>query len=189
MNTVTAEMVEEIDDALDRLAEDDEVRALLLTGAGDRAFSTGFDASTASAASGIEAAELSRLGQRVFGRLEELPMPVVAAIDGYCLGGGMELAACADMRIASERARFGQPEHNLGLMPGWGGTQRLPRIVGEGRAKEIIFTARNDYEPGTMADYGFVNEVVEDRKVEPLQKFMSYCLMAGELPSRRHLSS
>ncbi len=179
MNTVTAEMVEEIDDALDRLAEDDEARALLLTGAGDRAFSTGFDASTASAASGIEAAELSRLGQRVFGRLEELPMPVVAAIDGYCLGGGMELAACADMRIASERARFGQPEHNLGLMPGWGGTQRLPRIVGEGRAKEIIFTARNDYEPGTMADYGFVNEVVENDGIEERAWELARDLAAG----------
>jgi enoyl-CoA hydratase / 3-hydroxyacyl-CoA dehydrogenase len=165
MNTITAEMLDEIDDALGRLAED-EVRALLLTGAGDRAFSTGFDASTAGAGSGIEAAELSRRGQRVFGRLEEVPMPVLAAIDGYCLGGGMELAACADVRLASERAQFGQPEHNLGLMPGWGGTQRLPRIVGEGRAKEIIFTARNDYGPETMYDYGFVNEVVDTDEFE-----------------------
>ncbi len=161
MNTITTDMIEEIDAALDRLVDDDEVRAVLVTGSGDRAFSAGFDASTASAGSGIEAAELSRLGQRVFGRLEEIPMPVLAAIDGYCLGGGMELATCADVRIASERSQFGQPEHNLGLIPGWGGTQRLARIVGEGRAKEIIFTARNDYEPETMADYGFVNEVVE----------------------------
>ncbi|WP_336344147.1 3-hydroxyacyl-CoA dehydrogenase/enoyl-CoA hydratase family protein [Halalkalicoccus ordinarius] len=161
MNTITTAMLEELEDALDRLTEGGEARAILLTGAGDRAFSTGFDASSASAEDGIEAAEVSRFGQHVFGRLEEVPMPVLAAIDGYCLGGGMELAACADLRIASERARFGQPEHNLGLMPGWGGTQRLPRIVGEGRAKEIIFTARNDYDPETMRDYGFVNEVVD----------------------------
>jgi enoyl-CoA hydratase/3-hydroxyacyl-CoA dehydrogenase len=133
---------------------------VLLTGAGDRAFSAGFDASTASIASGIDAAEMSRYGQQVFGRLEELPMPVLAAIDGYCLGGGMELATCADVRIASERSNFGQPEHNLGLLPGWGGTQRLRHIVGEGRAKEIIFTARNDYSSEEMADYGFVTEVV-----------------------------
>ncbi|WP_254862485.1 3-hydroxyacyl-CoA dehydrogenase/enoyl-CoA hydratase family protein [Halovivax gelatinilyticus] len=176
MNTITTDMIEEIDDAIDQFVDDESVRAVLLRGAGDRAFSAGFDASTAAAGSGIEAAELSRLGQRVFGRLEEIPMPVVAAIDGYALGGGMELATCADVRIASERSSFGQPEHNLGLIPGWGGTQRLSRIVGEGRAKEIIFTARNDYDAETMADYGFVNEVVEtdsfdERAVELAEQF------------------
>ncbi|WP_247728275.1 3-hydroxyacyl-CoA dehydrogenase/enoyl-CoA hydratase family protein [Halovivax limisalsi] len=179
MNTITTDMIEEIDVAIDRLVEDDAVRAILLTGDGDRAFSAGFDASTASAGSGIEAADLSRLGQRVFGRFEEIPMPVVAAIDGYCLGGGMELATCADMRIASERSQFGQPEHNLGLLPGWGGTQRLPRIVGEGRAKEIIFSARNDYEPETMADYGFVNEVVPTDEFEERARELARDLAAG----------
>ncbi|MDL5361248.1 3-hydroxyacyl-CoA dehydrogenase/enoyl-CoA hydratase family protein [Halalkalicoccus sp. NIPERK01] len=194
MNTITTGMIEEIDDALDRLVDDDDVRAVLLTGSGDRAFSAGFDASTAAAGSGLETAELARRGQHVFGRFEEVPMPVIAAIDGYCLGGGMELSACADMRLATERSRFGQPEHDLGLMPGWGGTQRLPRIVGEGRAKEIIFTARNDYDPETMADYGFVNEVVspdgfEDRAWElardlaagpPIaQRFTKRAMLAG----------
>ncbi|ADJ15163.1 3-hydroxyacyl-CoA dehydrogenase/enoyl-CoA hydratase family protein [Halalkalicoccus jeotgali] len=179
MNTITTDMIEEIDDALDRLVEDDEVRAILLTGAGDRAFSAGFDASTAAAGSGLETAELSRRGQHVFGRLEEVPKPVLAAIDGYCLGGGMELAACADMRIASERSQFGQPEHNLGLMPGWGGTQRLPRIVGEGRAKEIIFTADNDYDPETMSDYGFVNEVVSTEGFEDRAWELACDLAAG----------
>ncbi|MEM4782052.1 MAG: enoyl-CoA hydratase-related protein, partial [Halalkalicoccus sp.] len=179
MNTITTDMIEEIDDALDRLAGDESVRAILLTGAGDRAFSAGFDASTAAAGNGIETAELSRRGQRVFGRVEELPKPVLAAIDGYCLGGGMELAACADMRIATERSQFGQPEHNLGLLPGWGGTQRLPRIVGEGRAKEIVFTARNDYEPETMYDYGFVNEVVENDDLEERARELAGDLAAG----------
>ncbi len=179
MNTITTDMIEEIDDALDRLVEDDDVRSILLTGAGDRAFSAGFDASTAAAGSGIEAAELSRLGQRVFGRLESIPMPVLAAIDGYCLGGGMELATCADMRLASERSQFGQPEHNLGLLPGWGGTQRLPRIVGEGRAKEIIFTAKNDYEPETMYDYGFVNEVVPTDEFEEHARELARDFAAG----------
>ncbi|WP_122087922.1 3-hydroxyacyl-CoA dehydrogenase/enoyl-CoA hydratase family protein [Halalkalicoccus subterraneus] len=179
MNTITTDMIEEIDDALDKLTEDDAVRAILLTGAGDRAFSAGFDASTAAAGSGLEAAELSRRGQEVFGRLEEVPKPVLAAIDGYCLGGGMELAACADMRIASERSQFGQPEHNLGLMPGWGGTQRLPRIVGEGRAKEIIFTADNDYEPETMYDYGFVNEVVSTEEFDERARQIAGDLAGG----------
>jgi enoyl-CoA hydratase/3-hydroxyacyl-CoA dehydrogenase len=180
MNTITPEMLEELDDALDELQDDElDVRCVLLTGDGDRAFSAGFDASTASVASGIDAAEMSRYGQHVFGRLEELPMPVLAAIDGYCLGGGMELATCADMRLASERSDFGQPEHNLGLLPGWGGTQRLKHVVGEGRAKEIIFTADNDYDPETMYDYGFVNEVVDNDEFEDRAWELARDLAAG----------
>ncbi|MDY7083451.1 MAG: enoyl-CoA hydratase/isomerase family protein, partial [Halobacteria archaeon] len=103
--------------------------------------------------------------KETFGELETCSMPVVAAIDGYCLGGGLELACCADIRIATERSELGLPEHNLGLLPGWGGTQRLQRIVGMGRAKEIIFTA-DRFEPETMADYGFINEVVENDEFE-----------------------
>ena len=179
MNTITTQMIDELDDAIDRLVEDDDVRSVLLTGAGDRAFSAGFDAASGAAGTGLEAAELSRHGQQVFGRLEEIPMPVVAAIDGYALGGGMELATCADLRIASERSQFGQPEHNLGLIPGWGGTQRLRHIVGEGRAKEIIFTARNDYDPETMADYGFVNEVVSNAEFEDRALELAEDLAAG----------
>ncbi len=193
MNTITTDMIEEIDDALDRLVDDEAVRAILLTGEGDRAFSAGFDASTAAAGTGLEATELSRRGQEVFGRLEEIPMPVVAAVGGYCLGGGMELATCADLRIASESAQFGQPEHNLGLLPGWGGTQRLARIVGEGRAKEIIFTARNDYDPETMADYGFVNEVVpadefDERAAELARELAAGPPIAQEFTKRAMLA-
>jgi enoyl-CoA hydratase/3-hydroxyacyl-CoA dehydrogenase len=92
-------------------------------------------------------------------------MPVLAAIDGYCLGGGMELATAADLRIATERSTFGQTEHNLGLLPGWGGTQRLQRIVGEGRAKEIIFTA-DHYDAATMREFGFLNDVVPHTEFE-----------------------
>jgi len=171
MNTITPRILAELEAALDAFDDDDEVRAVLLEGAGDRAFSAGFDAASAAPESPLDAAELSRDGQEVFGRLEEVGMPVLAAVDGYCLGGGMELATAADMRVASEGSQFGQPEHTLGLMPGWGGTQRLKHVVGEGRAREIIFTARNDYGPETMYDYGFVNEVLgpdefDDRKWE-----------------------
>jgi len=161
MNTISGDVLDELDQAVDLLEADDEVRSILLTGEGDRAFSAGADVQSMAAggADPLQAVELSRKGQRVFGKLEECNMPVVAGIDGFCLGGGMELATCADLRVASERSELGQPEHNLGLLPGWGGTQRLQHIVGEGRAKEIIFTAER-YEPETMADYGFVNEVV-----------------------------
>ena len=177
MNTITTDMIEEIDHAIDEF-EEREVRAILLSGAGDRAFSAGFDASTAAAGSGIEAAELSRFGQKTFGRFEELPMPVLAAVDGYCLGGGMELATCADLRIASERSTFGQPEHDLGLLPGWGGTQRLRHVVGEGRAKEIIFTA-DHYDAETMESYGFVNELVENDALAERAEAFAADLAAG----------
>jgi enoyl-CoA hydratase/3-hydroxyacyl-CoA dehydrogenase len=160
MNTVSLEMLDELGDAIDRLGEDDAVRAVLVTGAGDKAFSAGADVvASASNANPLDGIELSRTGQETFGKFEECPMPVVAGIDGYALGGGMELATAADLRVASERSTFGQPEHDLGLLPGWGGTQRLAKIVGEGRAKEIIFTA-DHYDAAEMTDYGFVNDLV-----------------------------
>ncbi|MEZ3114679.1 3-hydroxyacyl-CoA dehydrogenase NAD-binding domain-containing protein [Halobaculum sp. MBLA0147] len=160
MNTISAELLDDLADAVDELEADDDVRAILLTGAGDRAFSAGADVQSMAAGGGdpLEGTELSKTGQETFGKLEAADLPVLAAIDGYCLGGGMELATCADMRIASDRSELGQPEHNLGLLPGWGGTQRLKHVVGEGRAKEIIFTAER-YDAETMADYGFLNEV------------------------------
>ncbi|XVH31801.1 3-hydroxyacyl-CoA dehydrogenase NAD-binding domain-containing protein [Haloferacaceae archaeon DSL9] len=163
MNTISSELLDELAAAVDELDADPEVRAILVTGAGDRAFSAGADVQSMAAggADPIGAVELSRKGQHTFGKLESCDTPVVAGIDGYCLGGGMELAMCADLRVASERSELGQPEHNLGLIPGWGGTQRLANIVGEGRAKEIIFTA-DRYDAETMADYGFLNEVVEN---------------------------
>ncbi|WP_049923735.1 3-hydroxyacyl-CoA dehydrogenase/enoyl-CoA hydratase family protein [Halopiger djelfimassiliensis] len=167
MNTVSAELLEELSTAIDRLEDDDEVRAILLTGAGEKAFSAGADVQSmaGSGADPLEGQELSRKGQATFGKLEACDMPVVAGIDGFCLGGGMELATCADLRVASDRSEFGQPELNLGLIPGWGGTQRLKHIVGEGRAKEIIFTAER-FDAETMADYGFVNDVVDNDELE-----------------------
>jgi enoyl-CoA hydratase/3-hydroxyacyl-CoA dehydrogenase len=166
MNALTPELVDELAEAVDMFEADPDVRVMLLTGAGDRAFSAGADAqSFLGSANPIDAVELSKKGQSVFGKLEETGMPVLAAIDGYCLGGGMELAAAADIRIASDRSEFGQPEFDLGLLPGWGGTQRLRHIVGDGRAKEIIFTA-DRYEAEEMADFGFVNEVVDRDEFE-----------------------
>ena len=180
MNTISGELLDELADAIDRLDAADDVRAILLSGAGDRAFSAGADVQSMAAggAEPISAVELSRRGQRTFGKLEASDKPVVAAIDGYCLGGGMELATAADMRIASERSELGQPEHNLGLLPGWGGTQRLARIVGEGRAKEIIFTA-DRYEAETLAGYGFLNEVVPADEFDERARELVESLAAG----------
>ncbi|PSP85484.1 3-hydroxyacyl-CoA dehydrogenase [Halobacteriales archaeon QS_6_64_34] len=179
MNTVSTEMLDELADAIDRLDEDDDARAILLTGAGDRAFSAGADVqSAATNATTLDGVELSKTGQETFGKLEDSPMPVVAGIDGYTLGGGMELATAADMRVASESSQFGQPEHNLGLLPGWGGTQRLANIVGEGRAKEIIFTAER-YDAEEMADYGFLNEVTTSEELLDSAKELARDLAAG----------
>ncbi|WP_135303291.1 3-hydroxyacyl-CoA dehydrogenase/enoyl-CoA hydratase family protein [Haloarcula amylovorans] len=179
MNTVSPELMDELADAVDILSDDDEIRAILLTGAGDKAFSAGADVqSMASNATPLEAVELSKKGQETFGKLEKCPMPVVAGIDGYALGGGMELATCADLRVASKRSELGQPEHDLGLLPGWGGTQRLANIVGEGRAKEIIFTAER-YDAEEMADYGFINEVVGNSELEDRAFELAADLAAG----------
>jgi enoyl-CoA hydratase/3-hydroxyacyl-CoA dehydrogenase len=166
MNTVSTEMLDELATAVDELDADDDVRAILLTGAGDKAFSAGADVqSAATNATTLDGVELSKSGQETFGKFEDCSMPVVAGIDGYTLGGGMELATVADLRVASERSQLGQPEHNLGLIPGWGGTQRLANIVGEGRAKEIIFTAER-YSAEELAEYGFINEVVPNDELD-----------------------
>ncbi|WP_247009505.1 3-hydroxyacyl-CoA dehydrogenase/enoyl-CoA hydratase family protein [Halorientalis litorea] len=160
MNTISLDVLGELDEALDILEAEEQVRSILITGEGDKAFSAGADVqSMATSADPLSAQELSSEGQATFGRLEETPMPVVAGIDGFCLGGGMELSICTDIRIASERSEFGQPELDLGLLPGWGGTQRLANVIGEGPAKEIIMTAER-YDAEEMEDFGFLRDVV-----------------------------
>jgi enoyl-CoA hydratase/3-hydroxyacyl-CoA dehydrogenase len=184
MNTVNTEMLEELGDALAEFEDDDEVRGVLITGKGDRAFSAGADVSSmASSASPLDGIELSRKGQSTFGAFEESPLPIVAAIDGFALGGGFELAMCADYRLASERSELGLPEHNLGLLPGWGGTQRLQRLVGMSRAKEIIFTAER-FDADTMYEYDVVNEVVENDQFEERAHELAADMAAGPPVSR-----
>ncbi|MFB6271020.1 MAG: 3-hydroxyacyl-CoA dehydrogenase NAD-binding domain-containing protein [Halobacterium sp.] len=179
MNTISSDLLDELADAVDYLEAHEDVRTILLTGAGEQAFSAGADVtSMAGSADPLDAVELSRKGQQTFGKLEAADVPVVAGIDGYCLGGGMELSMCADLRVASERSELGQPEHNLGLLPGWGGTQRLKHIVGEGRAKEIIFTA-DRYDAAEMEEYGFVNEVVANDELDDRAWELARDLAAG----------
>ncbi|ERH02110.1 MAG: enoyl-CoA hydratase/carnithine racemase [Halonotius sp. J07HN6] len=180
LNTITPTLLEELATAIDDLRGDSDVRCLLITGAGDRAFSAGADLSALAAddMTAPEGVELARTGQEAFGRLEACDTPVVAAIDGFCLGGGMELATAADLRIATDDSTFGQPEHDLGLLPGWGGTQRLPNLIGESRAKEIIFTG-DRYSAGEMADYGFLTSVVDADEFDERAMEMAEQLAAG----------
>jgi enoyl-CoA hydratase/3-hydroxyacyl-CoA dehydrogenase len=186
MNTISGELLDELAEAIDLLEAEDGVRAILVSGEGDRAFSAGADVqSMAAGANPLDAVELSRKGQSTFEKLQDCDLPVVAGIDGFCLGGGMELATCADVRLATERSEFGQPEHKLGLLPGWGGTQRLQQIIGMGRAKEIIFTAER-YDPEAMADFGFVNEVHEVDGFEEAAHEYAADLAAGPPIAQRY---
>jgi enoyl-CoA hydratase len=155
--------------ALDELASDlargavdpDSPRALVLAGAGGRIFSTGADVHDLDGVSASQAREQMRRGQQVFDRLEALPMVVIAAVNGYAVGGGLELAMAADLRVAGPEAKFGQPEITLENLPGWGGTQRLPRLVGLGRATELILTGEL-IDADRAHDIGLVNRVDAD---------------------------
>ena len=133
----------EIREAIEAIKKDKDVRVVIITGAGDKAFIAGADITEfKDATPAIMEERASTTGQQLFNDVEGLPMPVIAMVNGYCLGGGCEMAMACDIRIASENARFGQPEINVGIIPGAGGTQRLPRLVGWGRAKELIYTGR-----------------------------------------------
>lgn len=140
LNALNAALLGELDAALDALGADDAVRAVILTGAGEKAFAAGADIQELAVLSGVEGQALAERGQRVFSKLETLGKPVIAAIHGFALGGGCELAMAAAIRIASEGARLGQPEVKLGLIPGYGGSQRLPRLVGKGAALKLLLT-------------------------------------------------
>jgi enoyl-CoA hydratase len=144
--------------ALDELAEDDSVRVVIITGAGDKAFIAGADIGEFAGRTSVMQRSVM-LGRSLFTAIDNFPKPVIAMINGYCLGGGNELAMACDLRIASETASFGQPEINLGIIPGGGGTQRLTRLVGEGKAMELILTGEI-IDARTAALLGLVNMVV-----------------------------
>jgi enoyl-CoA hydratase len=141
LNALSRPLLADLGAAVDEVAADDRARALIVTGAGSKAFVAGADIAEIAALDGAEMGEqYSRFGQEVMRKLELLPKPVIMAINGYALGGGCELALCGDVRIAADTAQLGQPEINLGVIPGFGGTQRLARLIGRDRAKLLIFT-------------------------------------------------
>ena len=140
LNALSGAVVEDLDEAFARIAGDPQIRAAILTGAGEKAFVAGADINELAALSAVEAREFALRGQRVFRKIETCGKPVVAAVNGYALGGGLELAMSCTVRFASENAKVGQPEVKLGIIPGYGGTQRLPRLVGRGRALELLLS-------------------------------------------------
>ena len=142
LNALNDQVIRELDAVLDQVEEREDILVAVLTGAG-WAFVAGADIGQMSQLTAAQAKEFGVLGNRVFLKLEQLTKPTIAAVNGFALGGGCELAMACDIRLASARAKFGQPETGLGITPGFGGTQRLPRIVGTARAMELIFTAKN----------------------------------------------
>jgi enoyl-CoA hydratase len=140
LNALNEETIRELSRCFEGLENDGEVKVVILTGAGEKAFVAGADIAAMASLEAVAARDFALLGQKVLNTIEQLSKPVIAAVNGFALGGGCELALACDLRLASDNARFGQPEVNLGVIPGFAGTQRLARLVGKGRAKELLFT-------------------------------------------------
>lgn len=174
-NAIDQTMVNELHDALDGLVMDGEAEACVFTGAGDKAFVGGADIAQLRERDALDA--LKTINAALFGKIEALPFPTIAAIRGYCLGGGCELAICCDLRVAGEGAKFGQPEVALGIIPAAGGTQRLPRLVGLGRAKELVLTGRT-IDALEAERIGLVNRVVPDEEVLDAAKGLARQILA-----------
>ncbi len=160
LNALNSQTLKEIDAAIDYIAEDSEILAVVITGAGEKAFVAGADISEMKDMNTMEGRKFGVLGNKVFRKLETLDVPVIAAINGFALGGGCELSMACDIRLASSKAKFGQPEAGLGITPGFGGTQRMARIVGLGMAKELIFSGKIINAEEALR-IGLVNRVVE----------------------------
>ena len=150
LNALNAQVLSDLSAVLEEVANDDSILVAVVTGAG-RSFVAGADIGQMSTMTPAEAKKFGMFGNLVFMRLENLVKPTIAAVNGFALGGGCELAMACDIRIASEKAKFGQPEVGLGITPGFGGTQRMARLVGMGKAKELIYTARNIKAPEALA--------------------------------------
>lgn len=164
MNALNADVLGELKDCVDNLSGDAEVRAVIITGAGEKAFIAGADIAAMSKMGPAEAMEFGRLGHATMNAIDHCAKPVIAAVNGFCLGGGLELALSCDFIYVSEKAKLGLPEVNLGLFPGWGGTQRLSRLIGKGRAKEVIFSAKI-LSAQEACDFGIANKVCKPEEL------------------------
>ncbi|MEO9893687.1 enoyl-CoA hydratase-related protein [Aurantibacter sp.] len=174
LNALNSETIKELHEAFKELDSEKETLVIVLTGSGEKAFVAGADISEFSDFSVDEGAQLAAKGHKtVFDFVENLSTPVIAAVNGFALGGGLELAMACHFRVASDNARMGLPEVSLGLIPGYGGTQRLPQLVGKGRALEMIMTA-GMINAEKALDYGLVNHVV------PQEELLDFCFEIGE---------
>ena len=164
-NALNPETMQEIIDAVEEVERDCEVRVLVIRGSGDKAFIAGADIKIFPKLSPLEARQFADFGQRITKRIESLSKPVIAAVNGFALGGGCEIALACDFVVASENARFGQPEINLAIVPGWGGSQRLPRIMGRNKAKEWCLLG-DHIDAGEAERFGLIYKVVPTEKLD-----------------------
>ena len=166
LNALNRETLEDLVSCFSTLKEDASVLSVVITGSGEKAFVAGADIAYMQHFDALEGRAFGRLGQQTMAMIETFPRPVIAAVNGFALGGGCELALACDMRIASSNARFGQPEVNLGVTPGFGGSQRLPRLVGKGLASELLYTG-DIIDAEEACRIGLVNRVVEPSQLMP----------------------
>lgn len=164
LNALNKTVLDELNTELDEVYSNKEIKSVIITGAGPKAFVAGADISEFNGLNKEEAMSMAKKGQDIFFKIENSPKPIVAAVNGFALGGGCELAMSCHFRIASENAKFGQPEVNLGLIPGYGGTQRLVQLIGKGRANELLMSA-NMIDAATAFLYGLVNYVVKPEEL------------------------
>jgi len=182
LNAMNIDVAKEIISTFQQLDKDDSVRVIVLTGEGDKAFSAGADIEYMSKISADESEVYAKLGQEVTATIENVSKPTIAAVNGFALGGGCEVAMSCDIRIASDNARMGQPEVTIGIPPGWGGTQRLMRIVGVAKAKELVYTGKM-IKAAEAKEIGLVNNVV------PLESLMDEVMsMAKTIASNATLA-
>jgi enoyl-CoA hydratase len=178
LNALNQKTMEELDECFHDIERDDEVRAIILTGAGEKAFVGGADINELAVQTPAEGKEMSVRGQKILDFIEHLGKPVIAAINGYALGGGCELAMACTLRIAAEQAHLGQPEVKLGLVPGYAGTQRLPRLVGKGRALEMLLSG-DAISASEAYRIGLVNQVVSAQDLIAAAEKLAQRIMAN----------
>ncbi|MCH4206962.1 MAG: enoyl-CoA hydratase-related protein [Solobacterium sp.] len=184
MNALNTSVLNDLNEVIDAV-DQSVIRCLIITGAGDKSFVAGADIGEMSSLSKSEGEAFSKLGNDLFLKIEALPIPVIAAVNGYALGGGCELAMACDFRIASANAVFGQPETGLGITPGFGGTQRLARLVGSGYAKQMIYTARN-IKADEALRIGLINSVTAPEELLPLAEKLASQIGANAPIAVRH---
>lgn len=165
LNALNRRTLEELDFAFSEIEKDEQIKGVLLTGSGSKAFAAGADIAEIRTLDLSTGKEFARFGQRVFARIENCTKPVIALVNGFALGGGCELAMACHMRIAADTAKFGQPEVNLGLIPGYGGTQRMARLIGKGRALELLLTG-NIISAQRAYEMGLVNQLCPAEELE-----------------------